>query len=219
MPQLCCQCCQSSPRQARAWVDDRPFFPLHPLVRGHVRLQHNVTTGWSRLWRYPRKKGGKKEKGKQRRKICRHSFTLCLSSSIHRPGPGSWARRTSVPAHSPHDTFDNLVIALVSLSSRKSKGAALPLVGPSALSHLACRFELVEGSLSTPVRAAPGHGQAAHAHCNFAIILLLPSPPRPSLTSSSTPPPPSRCLPSRAVLLVRIRCSTQSQPSPSFLWV
>lgn len=47
-----------------------------------------------------------------------------------------------------------------------------------ALSHLACRFKVAEGSLSTPVRAALGHGQAAHAHCNFAIILLLPSPPR-----------------------------------------
>ncbi|KAH8771668.1 hypothetical protein F5883DRAFT_550169 [Diaporthe sp. PMI_573] len=145
--------------------------------------------------------GEKKKKENRGRGYAGIPSPCAHSSSTHRPGPGSWALRTSVPAHSPHDTFDNLVIALVSLQIR---GYCPATFGPSALSHLAWRFELAEGSLSAPARAALGHGQAAHAHCNFAIILLLPSPPRPSLTSSY-PPPPSRRLASRAVLLVRIR--------------
>lgn len=154
-----------------------------------------------------------------------HPFTLHPSPITRRPGPGSWALRRSVPAHSPHDTFDNLVVALPFFP--KSDGACFPCCpaallpclfwGPVAPSHLACGFKVAEGSLSTPVRAALGHGQAAHAHCNFAIILLLPSPPRRFLILLLAPLPPSRRVPSRAALPVSVHAPRRhSSPSLPF---
>lgn len=194
MPQLCCQCCQSSPRQARPWVDNRPFFPLHHFFLGswtaaqcYDRDAQDMTASQEDRIKIKinQIKKKKKSKGNTGRGLCRHPIpSPCArrAASIAQDQGAGRSGQVS-PRTVPSDTFDNLVTALVPSQTR---GCCRATVGPSALSHLAGRFELAEGSLSTTVRAAPGHGQAAHAHCNFAIILLLPSPPRPS----DPPPPP-----------------------------